>query len=252
VAKTNIETLSGSVPTVQANLSAEHVVVLSHGIFVDSNENGRFPRLAALLSQRGLGSIAPDLPGHGSSPIASRDTTVSDMALTLRDVLGWTFEHCSEVSLVASSFSGALLSLIYDQGLGGQLSRLVMLNPVLDFDNVFLHAAMPEMAESFSPEGFDELASTGLFRPVPQFQMNREFVFEMQRFDVPEAYLRVDKPHLVLHGTSDELVSYNRATEIISANPAAEFVPVPGGVHAFSQSGHEPEVWDRVVAYLDN
>lgn len=247
-----IATLSGPVPTVQTELTAQHIVVLSHGIFVDSDENGRFARLAALLNERGLGTIAPDLPGHGSSPIASRDTTVSGMALTLRDVLGWAFEHCRMVSLVASSFSGALLSLIYDEPLGARLSQLVMLNPVLDFDNVFLHAAMPEMAESFSADGFAELATTGLFRPVPQFDMNREFVFELQHFDVPTAYLGVAKPHLVLHGTSDELVSYSRATEIISANPAAEFVAIPGGVHAFSQSGHEPEVWDRVVAYLDN
>jgi uncharacterized protein len=246
-----LETLSGPVPAIlTGGDSSRHIAVLGHGIFVDREENGRFPRLAERLLEHQIASVRPNLPGHGTSPIPSRETTVAIMALTLRDTIDWSLERFATVSVVASSFAGALFSLVADAAMQSALARVVMLNPVLDLRNVFIEAEMPEMRELFNVDSFARAYHDGFFEPTSDFEMSREFLFELSHIDVPSAYQELRREHLVLHGTADELVSFRRASEIAALNASASFVAIPGGVHAFTQSGHESQIWDRVVEYL--
>jgi pimeloyl-ACP methyl ester carboxylesterase len=249
--ETVIDNLSGPIPvSIEVPSDASHMVVLSHGIFVDRNENGRFPRLAQALSDQGIGSVRPDLPGHGENPTPSAQTSVTGMALALADTISWSLKNYQEVSVVASSFSGALLSLVADRSIQEKLFRMVFLNPVLDFRNVFIKAEMPEMGESFTPEKIAGANQEGSFFPVPQFEMSREFLFDLHHIDVTGAYLRLSRPHLFIHGTEDELVSFRRAREIALSNIYSELVEIEGAVHAFTQSGHEAKVWEIVKQYL--
>jgi hypothetical protein len=52
------------------------------------------------------------------------------------------------------------------------LTRVVLINPVLDFANVFIRAAMEEMGEVFNPSAFAEAEVHGFFTPVPHFEMS--------------------------------------------------------------------------------
>lgn len=228
----------------------DHLVVLSHGIFVDRSENGRFDRLAPRLSAVGIASVRMDLAGHGRSEVRSVDATVESLALDLRDVLHWASRNYAHVSLLASSFSGALLSLLARDPTIPSLRRIVMWNPVLDFRNVFTEAEMPEMADMFSASAMQELDEIGYFYPVPHFQMSQAFVFGLDHYDVPKAYLDLAVPHLVLHGDKDELVSFGHTTRIVLDNPHSSLEIVAGGVHAFSQSGHEQQAAELTVQYL--
>src|ERR1017187_4161480 len=94
--------------TYESAEGAQHIIVLSHGIFVTRSENGRFDRLAPRLRELGIASVRPDLAGHGESRLSSRYTTVSAMALDLEDTLNWAADEHQRVSVIASSFSGAL------------------------------------------------------------------------------------------------------------------------------------------------
>lgn len=247
-----IEGKSGhSVPaTLEHDQSKGHVVVLSHGIFVDRSENGRFDRLAAALASTNAASVRMDLAGHGLSEVQSKDATVESLALDLRDVIKWAQPNFERVSIVASSFSGGLLSLLSDDSTIRSLSRVVLWNPVLDLRNVFTEAEMPEMAEMFSTSAMEELDNVGYFYPVPHFQMSQAFVFGLNHYDVAGAYSRLRVPHLVLHGSSDELVSFEHASSIVQRNKSADLKVIEGGVHAFSQSGHEPKASELTVRYL--
>ena len=229
------------------------IVLLFHGIFVTRSENGRFDRLAPRLSAQGMDSLRIDLSGHGASEVPSRDARVARMATELLDAMTWVRDAgYSTTYVVASSFSGALTALALTSPISDDLmpSKLVFLNPVLDFNNVFTHAALPEMAAIFTLLSQENAFRDGSFQPTDTFTMSREFLLELHNIDVPSAYLRLRLPHLVLHGDADELVSYQRTAEIVAANPAARFETVQGGVHAFTQSGHEARVWDRAIEWL--
>jgi pimeloyl-ACP methyl ester carboxylesterase len=242
-----------SIPgTLVAPEGADSLVVLSHGIFVTRSENGRFDRLSELLRENGYASLRFDLAGHGESEVAPIDTTVARMAQELTDVCHWAAARFGTVHLVASSFSGALAALSYsDLEPAIRRGQLVLLNPVLDFVDSFIQPAKDEMAEIFSASAQQQAKRTGWFSPQPHFKMSRTMLFELEHMDVPDAYRAIDRSHLVIHGDADELISFDTTSRLANENMHAEFVRIPGAVHAFTQSGHEYDVWKHVISYLN-
>jgi alpha-beta hydrolase superfamily lysophospholipase len=228
------------------------IVLLYHGIFVDRNENGRFKRLAPMLSTAGFDSLRIDLSGHGESGVPSVNARLSRMCSEVLDVIEWASRSSyNGISILASSFSGALVSLaLATPAALPRPHKIVYLNPVLDFDNAFIHAERDEMAEMFSPDRQREAYKHGSFQPTPEFTMSREFLMELTSTDVRSAYLSMRLPHLVLHGTADELISFEHTRDVVTQNASASFEAIEDGVHAFTQSGHEDMVWERVMSWL--
>ncbi len=225
--------------------------ILAHGIFVTRSENGRFDRLAERLAMRGLASVRIDLSGHGASEIPSIQATVASMT----DDIAYTHQYLQElgvqdIDIVASSFSGALLSLLCANKYSPRFATVVFLNPVLDFKNVFTEAEMPEMADMFSAENISLAFKSGSFFPVPNFQMSRGFLTELMTIDVPRAYQEFLTQHLVIHGTADELVSYEHTRNIVRKNTRATWTAVNEAKHAFNTERAEAEAHRAVLDWL--
>ena len=229
----------------------KRVCILVHGIFVTRSENGRFDRFAESLANHGISNIRIDLSGHGTSEISSLESTVASMT----DDIAYTYQYLRHldvqfIDIVASSFAGALLSLLCGNKQGPNFSKVIFLNPVLDFNNVFIEAEMPEMADMFSAENISSAFQTGSFFPVPHFQMSRGFLIELMNIDVPKAYNKFVTPHLVLHGTADELVSYEHTRRIVSSNRWATWKYVKGAKHAFNTEQTEAEAYKAALDWL--
>ena len=239
----------GTIPTRVVD-AGSRLWVLSHGIFVDKSENGRFERLSSLLEGAGISSAAFDLPGHGESVVPSRETSVDTMVWTLVDVLRWARGRYDSVGLVASSFSGAVTSLAWPL-IGDLLNdQLILINPVLRFDDTFVMPARPEMAAMFNDITFDRASRLGSFKPVPHFEMSREMLLDFRLLDVASAYEKIDRPHTIFHGDADELIPFESTREVAGRNAFATSTRIKGGVHAFTQSGHESTVWDQVLRLI--
>jgi len=249
-----VPTLEGT--HIPATLVAEEKLgsracILSHGIFVSRSENGRFDRLGQRLSFAGVPNIRFDLSGHGESETPSIRSTVAGMADEIAYVYGTLrAQGASEIDIVASSFSGALLSILMATKSELAFSKVIFLNPVLDFDNVFLSPEMPEMAELFSPERISGALKTGAFYPVPHFCMSRAFLLEMMSIDLPRLYASIEQAHLVLHGASDELVSIQRTRQIVKRNGNSTWIEVAGAKHAFNTAEHEEIAHRHVIDWL--
>lgn len=238
---------------VEAASQLKRVCILAHGIFVDRSENGRFDRLAERLATLGISSVRMDLSGHGKSEIPSLESTVASMA----DDIAYTCDYlrglgAQDVDIVASSFSGGLLALLCGNTYGPSFSRVVLLNPVLDFKNVFVEAEMPEMAEMFSAEHISSAFRSGSFFPVPHFQMSRGFLIELMTMNVPKAYQEFAARHLVIHGTADELVSCKHTRQIVKSNKRATWRVVEGAKHAFNTAQAEAEAHKAALDWLTN
>ncbi|OBY26604.1 hypothetical protein A9D60_18235 [Leisingera sp. JC1] len=130
------------------------------------------------------------------------------------------------------------------------LASLHFLNPVLDFDDVFVHPGKEEMAEIFSTKRIGQLTQKGYFYPQPHFCMSDAFWSGLLSVDIPKMYRDIDISHRVFHGNADELVDFDRTRKIVQDNKSAAFIEVDGGVHAFTQSGHEENVWSNILKYL--
>lgn len=243
------EKIVGTLET--AGSDTDQIALLFHGIFVDREENGRFRRLADRMRQQNIASMRIDLEGHGEAPRKSMEATVEGMAGQLSATFRWAADMgYKTIHIVPSSFSGALFALAYPFLERTKIKTIFLLNPVLDFNDVFVDASKPEMRELFSSERQDELRTVGFFNPVPQFTVTDAFWVGIKNLDIPEAYSRIDLEHVVVHGSADELVDFTNTRRIVEGNKYAKFVEVPGAVHAFTQSGHEDEVWDTLLKHI--
>ncbi|NHA01360.1 hypothetical protein G5V59_20070 [Nocardioides sp. W3-2-3] len=137
---------------------------------MDKSENGRFERLAPLLEGAGISSAAFDLPGHGQSATPSSEANVEAMVWSLVDVLRWARGRSESVGLVSSSFSGAVTSLAWPLIRDLVNDQLVMINPVLRFDDTFVKPTQPEMAAMFNDSTFEQASRLGSLPTGPAFR----------------------------------------------------------------------------------
>lgn len=230
---------------------AKSIVVLSHGILVDRHENGRFDRLGRILAEHGLASVRMDLAGHGNSAVSPQEATVAHMAYELIDVCKWAHDSLLVFPLLLQAFRERWQRLpITSFAHLSARARWSFSIGVLDSVSTFVLPDLPQMAEVFSPSLLAQARSSGAFDPQPHFTMSREMLFELEHYTVQAAYSAIDRPHIVFHGDQDELVSFARTRRITGENPQCQFVAVPDAVNAFTQSGHEAEIWRMLLEYL--
>lgn len=238
----HIPSLAGhKIPATLNGEPEEVLCILCHGIFVDRNENGRFERLAQRLADGGIASLRVDLSGHGSSEVPSVDASVTTMSSEISDAVRFavTSYPKAKICLVLSSFSGALFSLSNTVLDHSGVNKFVFLNPVLDFEDVFVNPSKDEMSELFSARNIEECLNTGSFSPVPHFTMSRSFYLELAAINVARLYSQFNFEHLVIHGDADELVDYENTKRICETNASCHFETIPNAAHAFTDASHE-------------
>lgn len=241
------------IPSTYVNIekSPSRICLLLHGLFTDKDEKGRFTRLAKKLQDHNISSIRIDLSGHGKNPIDSKSTSIARMIGDIFDTIKMLHENgIKQIDVIASSFSGALLSVLLATKPSLKINSIVYLNPVLDFNSVFIHAECFEMAEIFTTENINHAWTKGYFEPVDGFNMSREFIIDLSSINVPVAYNSISKPHLVIHGTKDELVSFSTAKDIVSKNAAAKWLEIEGAVHAFMDTNHENLAHHKTIEWI--
>jgi alpha-beta hydrolase superfamily lysophospholipase len=109
-------------------------VVLVHGGGVTREEGGFFTRLAAGLGAAGVASLRFDLRGHGVSAGRQEDLTLAGVLNDIRVAMAHLQEATSAgaVSLLGASFGGGICAY-YAAKRPGEVARLVLLNPQLDY-----------------------------------------------------------------------------------------------------------------------
>lgn len=116
-----------------------HGVVLVHGAGVTREEGGFFTRLAEGLAAAGVASLRYDLRGHGASEGRQEEVTLSAHLNDIRVALARVCEAtgAANMSLLGTSFGGGLVAY-YAAKQPGDLARLVLLNPQLDYKSRYI------------------------------------------------------------------------------------------------------------------
>ena len=135
--------------------TGSHVVVLTHGLLLDSQMNRR---LAADLAQRGNRVLLLDLPGHGRSD-KPRHATAHRMDLYASSVVA-LLDHLQVGSAVIGGVSlGANVALHVAELAPERVAGLVLEMPVLEW-------AVPAAAFAFVPMLIGVRAASAAMRPV--------------------------------------------------------------------------------------
>ncbi|WP_218021242.1 alpha/beta hydrolase [Nocardia crassostreae] len=178
-----------------------HAVLLLHSEGVDREHGGFFTRLASELAAAGIGSLRLDLPGHGESEGRQEELTLSG----LLNVIGAGLHELrallpdARLTLFASGLTGGVAAG-YAARRGSEIDRLILINPLIDYQRQFVDEA-PMFADGrLDPEASRTLRDTGRLDYTPSFALGRAMlneVFWLQPRGVLDA---IAAPVLIVHG----------------------------------------------------
>jgi pimeloyl-ACP methyl ester carboxylesterase len=214
----------------------ERAVVFVHGGGVTREEGGFFTRLAAGLGEAGVASLRYDLRAHGDSEGRREEVTLSahlnDLRVALAEVRQAT--GAAEVSVLGASFGGGLCAY-YAAKRGEDITRLVLLNPQLDYKDRYVDQKSHWVNESLTEEAADHLTRDGFVRHSPTVIHGRALLNEVFWIRPITVVEEITAPTLIVHGTKDTFVSIE-ASRAAAQRLRAEYrlVEVEGAQHGFA------------------
>jgi pimeloyl-ACP methyl ester carboxylesterase len=160
--------------------AAERAVVLVHGGGVTREEGGFFTRLAAGLGEAGVASLRCDLRGHGESEGQQQETTLSAHLNDIRAIIDHLREatEVTTISLLGASFGGGLCTY-YAAKQPEHLTRLVLLNPQLDYKNRYVDQKPYWSDDRLNDDAAQELREQGYISHSPTVKHGRAFLNEV-------------------------------------------------------------------------
>lgn len=239
-----------------AKSSPKAAALLVHGIFGEKNEDGRFTRLSQVLAKMGITSVRFDYSGHGDHSYQSWRFSISSALVDLVQIA--EFVHSQYISqkfyIVASSFGGSL-TLLYLRLREALLpDRLVLLNPVTDFQATFLDPMCRQMQERFNSLRLKRVHEEGEadFEGVhgEEFILTLSLILELELYKPYETFSDLKVPTLVIHGDNDTAVPYSVTREQSLRSPAVHFETIRGADHAFVEPKYEAQSFNMIKDFL--
>ena len=264
---THVRTLDGlhlAATLVTPDQPANRAVVLVHGGGVTREEGGFFTRLAAGLADAGIASLLFDLRGHGDSEGRQEELTMATILNDIRVSIAHLREAtgASEVSLCGASFAGGICAY-YAAKRPDDLSRLVLLNPQVDYKQRTIDSRDYWHGDVISDERANELNATGALQFKADLKHGRPFLNEVFWFRPMDVLSEIKAPTLIIHGNADTLVPIDGSREAATKFTApVEFVEIEGSQHGFAvhddpqylnpkSQEYQAEVIETVARWLD-
>ncbi|WP_045879372.1 alpha/beta fold hydrolase [Pseudofrankia sp. DC12] len=215
---------------------ARQAAVFVHGGGVTREEGGFFTRVAAGLAGAGIASLRFDLRGHGKSEGRQEDSTLTahlnDIRVSidrLRDESGAVILH-----LLGASFGGGLAAY-YAAKRPAEVSRLVLLNPQLDYKNRYIQQKPYWIDEHLDADAAHQLEYDGFLRHSPTVRHGRAMLNEVFWIRPIEVLGEITAPTVIIHGTADTFVPIDASRAAIKRLTAPHrLVEIDGAQHGFA------------------
>jgi uncharacterized protein len=225
-----------AVTIVMPDGAANRAVVLVHGGGVSREEGGFFTRLASGLGEAGVASLRFDLRGHGESEGRQEELTFATILNDIRVALEYVREATGarRLSLLGASFTGGVCAY-YAARRQGELDRLVLLNPQLDYKQRTIDSRPYWTDDRLEEKMARQLEQQGFIQFTPTLRHGRPILNEAFWFDVLAVLPEITAPTLVVHGTKDTFVpveASRSATERFRAEH--KLVEIEGAQHGFA------------------
>jgi len=216
--------------------ASHQAVVFVHGGGVTREEGGFFTRLAASLGEAGIASLRYDLRGHGESEGRMEETLLTahlnDIRVALADLREWT--GVTQVSLLGASFGGGLAAY-YAAKRPDELSRLVLLNPNLNYKDRYIDQKPYWSEDHLDPETARQLEQDGFVAHSASVRHGRAMLNEVFWIHPWQVVGEITAPTLIMHGTKDTFVPVDVSRAAASQLRAEHrLVEIEGAQHGFA------------------
>ena len=248
-------------------LNAKVTLAVAHGL---GEHAGRYDQFAAAMAQRGIGTYAVDLRGHGNSP--GQRGHVNAWSQWTDDISGFVREVESqiagEVIPLGHSFGGAALLSTVLEGKLPHSRRFIVSSPALKAKIVLPQwkVSLGEMASRVVPRlAMSNDVDAGTLSRIPDVvkayqtdplvhpKISSRLFTEWRRAaqDVLARAGEIKLPFLILAGTDDRLIDPAGSEELHRRAPvASELHLLPGRYHEpFNDLGRD-EVFDIIDRWL--
>ncbi|SDI00031.1 hypothetical protein SAMN05421505_1301 [Sinosporangium album] len=226
--------LSGAL-VVPSGLPSE-IVVLVHGGGVTREEGGFFTRIAEALCSAGIASLRYDLRGHGASQGLMEEATLSAHLNDIRAAIEYARRELevSALHLLGASFGGGLVAY-YAAKRPGELERLVLLNPQLDYKNRYIDQKSHWQNDRLAVPAAELLRSQGHIHHSSTVKHGRAILNEVFWIRPCEVIEEIEAPTLIVHGTRDTFVSVDGSLEAARRlRSESRLITIDGAQHGFA------------------
>ncbi|MGW0323506.1 alpha/beta hydrolase [Nocardia sp. NPDC003183] len=236
---TSIRTLDGlhlAGTIVTPDQPPAHAALLVHGGGVTCEEGGFFTRLADGLAESGVASLRFDLRAHGESDGRPEESSLAAHLNDIRVALGHlsVATNAPTVHLVGTSFGGGLAAY-YAAKHPAELTRLVLLNPQLNYKNRYIDHKQYWVNDFLSDEKAAELRQQGYLNHSATVKHSRTFLNEVFWIQPNKVIGEIQTPTLVVHGTKDTFVPVETSREAVQQLQVENrFVEIDGAQHGFA------------------
>jgi pimeloyl-ACP methyl ester carboxylesterase len=225
-------------------------ILLVHGIINDKDEDGNFIKLAKIFSKSSYNAFRFDFRAHGDSEGKSENVTIDGELKDLEKSIeryDQLLEKKSKLIIIASSF-GAVSSILYTSIHEERIEKLVLWNPVLDFEKTFLKAETPWGQTIFNEKGYANLKKKGsILVPDTNFRFGKKLIEEFGKIKPYQILSTFKIPVLTIHGTEDRSVPYSVSKKYGAPNSFSKFISHKSD-HCFV--GIEDTVIDETVRWV--
>ncbi len=214
----------------------ERALVLVHGGGVTREEGGFFSRLAAGLGEAGVASLRFDLRGHGESEGRQEELTLATILNDIRVALAHVRDATGacRLSLLGASFTGGVCAY-YAARRPGELDRLVLLNPQLDYKQRTIDSRPYWADDRLDEEIARQLDQYGFIQFTPTLRHGRPILNEAFWFEVLAVLPEITAPTLVVHGTKDTFVPVEASRAAMDRFTAQhKLMEIEGAQHGFA------------------
>ncbi|MFI9386584.1 alpha/beta hydrolase [Kutzneria sp. NPDC052558] len=215
-------------------------VLMLHGEGASRDHDGFFPRLAKELAGHGVASLRFDLPGHGESEGRQEELSLSALLNVISAGLASLREHFpgTPTALAATGLTGGVAAG-YAARKGDEVSRLVLVNPLIDYKEHFVDA-QPTWTGDFLDEPTGRaLLADGRLQLSPTFAVGRAMLNEVFWLQPRGVLGGLTAPTLIVHGAGPTDVPLE------SSRAAAAALTCPNRLVEIS--GPQREYWQAPV-----
>ncbi len=214
----------------------ERATLLVHGGGVTREEGGFFTRVAAGLAEAGVANLRFDLRGHGKSEGRQEELTLASILNDIRVHLAYLREVTGArmLSLLGASFGGGICGY-YAAKRPDELSRLVLLNPQLDYKKRTIDSRPYWSNDVISDDAARELTKQGYIQFTPSLKHGRPILNEVFWLQPHTVLGEIRTPTLIVHGTKDTFVPIESSRAAVPQFTAScKLVEIEGSQHGFA------------------
>lgn len=224
------------IPAKFLSSAAPNLVILSHGITTNKDEDGTYTRFAESYLAPDFDSIRFDFRGHGDSKMQTDEVTIAGEILDLMAVIRWARSRgYRRLFHLATSFGASVMLLVAARFPIRDLSGVIFWNPVVNYENTFINATVEWAREFFDQQDVTELAyRKGTTIPETSFVIGSRMTMELLNLEPNRTIWPAEVGLMVIHGDKDTTVPYSDAKDYCERNATvADFRTLGGVDHGF-------------------